>query len=361
MKLCSLNARGLGEKRKRKSTFTFFRNCNADLILVQETHLTQETVNEWRLEWGGEIMFSNGTSNSRGVVILLHPRSQCKVLEAKHDNHGRCVSVMVEMNQKKFVICNVYGPNTDSPTFFKEMIRIIDSYQEYDGIVIGGDFNLVINPEIDRNGSSANHTKVVKVLKLYMECSGLVDVWRDRNTDSRRYTWHRWNQGSCSVEDCEIKLGHLSDHSMIEMSINIDCYQRGPGVWKFNNLHLRKDEYCDHAKEVILQTAEISSALNPNDRWEVIKMELGRFSKEYAKQEARHGRIKDKELMDRKSELLKNYPTLCEEQVRELEEVDNALAQRAMFQAEGSIFRSKCKYVRDGEKCREKYESGNER
>ena len=70
-KLVSTNARGINNFRKRRIIYTWRRNQKADFIFLQETHSKHETERQWKNEWGGEIIMSHGSPNSRGVAIFL--------------------------------------------------------------------------------------------------------------------------------------------------------------------------------------------------------------------------------------------------------------------------------------------------
>lgn len=71
VKMWTYNARGLGNFEKRKQLYLLFKNKELDVILVQETHAVDDISHLWKSQWGGNIMFANGTSSSRGVMILI--------------------------------------------------------------------------------------------------------------------------------------------------------------------------------------------------------------------------------------------------------------------------------------------------
>ena len=72
LKIVSLNVRGLQKKKKRTSIFNWCRKSKPDLILLQETHSTKDVEIKWQHEWGGNILYSHGLNNSRGVAILTN-------------------------------------------------------------------------------------------------------------------------------------------------------------------------------------------------------------------------------------------------------------------------------------------------
>ena len=116
--------------------------------------------------------------------------------------------------------------------------------------IIGGDFNLVIDLALDKQGGqNSTHIESVKILKEYIEQCDLKDIWRQMNPDVRRYTWRTLRPNPIfvridfflvtdriqqSVINTEIVPGYKTDHSMPTMTIEIGCTTRGPGYWKFN-------------------------------------------------------------------------------------------------------------------------------
>ncbi len=77
---------------KRQSIFNKIKNDNG-IILLQETHSTVKTEKKWKNEWGGQIIFSHGTSNSRGVATLFPPNVDYTILEKYSDNNGKFLLV----------------------------------------------------------------------------------------------------------------------------------------------------------------------------------------------------------------------------------------------------------------------------
>ena len=48
----------------------------------------------------------------------------------------------------RFSICSLYDPNSDSPAFYDELFEQIQNIGNSE-FIIGGDWNLVVDPEID--------------------------------------------------------------------------------------------------------------------------------------------------------------------------------------------------------------------
>ena len=373
MKLSSLNVRGLREKNKRRAVFNFLRCTNSDLILLQETHLANaEEQKLWEMEWGSKMYSSFGTSNARGATILVHPKFEGEITEHCTDNEGRLICLQARVSDKLFTVCNIYAPNMDDMSFFTSMIDTVEKYVDRDGIILGGDFNLVMNPELDRNDSNINNTKSLEVVREFMDRNNLCDVWRVMHPEERLYTWHRWgkkHKPMCSridlfliplgymdcVEESNISTGFMTDHSIINVKIKIDIYKRGPGNWKFNNTLLSEKELGVRVEECVKYIVECSEHLNPNDRWEFIKSEVGSVCRKYSQKKTFDCRAEYTALINEKSELLKQ---LGKPKCNNLNNVQERLDELTKFiefheinKAQGSIFRSKCQYAKDGEKC----------
>ena len=90
-------------------------------------------------------------------------------------------------------MANIYAPNEDDPDFFHSFFDHLSSFRGLE-IIIGGDFNLVLDVEKDKRGGLARtHQKAWKVIQDFSENLGLTDIWRLLNPEAKRYTW-RQNQ-----------------------------------------------------------------------------------------------------------------------------------------------------------------------
>ena len=106
--------------------YTWCKKKNIDIIFLQEIHSTKEVENQWRNEWGAEIIMSHGDSNSRGVAVLMKKGVEVIVHSKIMDPQGRFIILKVEFNGNLYVLINVYVPNKDkdSVKFFEEKILL---------------------------------------------------------------------------------------------------------------------------------------------------------------------------------------------------------------------------------------------
>ena len=127
-----------------------------------------------------------------------------------------------------------------------------------DDIIIGGDFNLVLDLEKDKSGGiTKTHQNSAKIIQEFSDKLDLVDAWRVLHPEARRYTWRRRrpkvqgrldfflvNQSVANITTLsDIYPGYKSDHSMITLKLSLHSNPRGPGLWKLNTSFLTEINY----------------------------------------------------------------------------------------------------------------------
>ena len=237
-------------------------------MFLQETHSTKSVEKLWQNEWGYKIIFSHGSSNSRGVCILFKNNFDLEIQKCYSDDHGRFVIVDITAEGKKYTILNLYAPNEDNPEFFCSIFCALKDF-ECESLVIGGDFNCVLNPELDKAGGRPD-TKVNtrnKLLKL-MEDNNLVDIWRLFYPDTRQYTWRSTkaiiqcrldyflvSQSMTGYTNCvSILPGFKTDHSLIQLFLSKGNHPRGRGFFKLNTSFLKDLQFVNEIKTLISDT-----------------------------------------------------------------------------------------------------------
>ena len=261
LKICSYNCRGLNSTKKRFDLFTLFKEKKVDVLCLQETHFTEEIEHKIYQQWEGVCFYSHGSSNSKGVAILLRKGLDIKVAECKKDNNGQFIALNISYENNSFILGNIYAPNSDKPDFFKNVFDKMKSFDNVHSFIICGDFNLVLDPSIDyENYKYNNHNeKSRKFLITQINDNQLVDPFRHLHGAIRKYTWKRLSplqkgrldfflidQNLLSfVRNCDIDISYRSDHSLIVLELQFSKQEHGKGFWKFNNSLLKDKEYVD--------------------------------------------------------------------------------------------------------------------
>ena len=263
LRLISLNVRGLSNFKKRRMIYTWCKKKNTDIIFLQETHSTKEVENQWRNEWGAEIIMSHGGSNSRGVAVLMKRGVEVIVHSKIMDPQGRFIILKVEFNDNLYVLINVYAPNKDKDSVkFLEALRTTlrtENLDTEENLIVGGDFNCPINPILDKKGGSLLPRKsVVASISCFQEDLDLVDIWRVKNPVSRSFTWSQNSPNifcrldywliSNNLQDLVISTSIIpaikTDHAAIFVEFGTrDNQVKGPGLWKMNCSILDDEDY----------------------------------------------------------------------------------------------------------------------
>ncbi len=65
---------------------------------------------KWKNEWGDQIVFSRGTSNSRGVATLFPQNIDFNIQEKYNDDSGRFLLLKCKFKEMSYIIVNCYAP-----------------------------------------------------------------------------------------------------------------------------------------------------------------------------------------------------------------------------------------------------------
>ena len=363
----SQNVRGLRGAEKRRQLFYKFQLSKHKIFFLQETHSTGEVETQWLSEWGGQIFFSHGTSESKGVCILIKNNVTVDVHEVHTPIAGRCLLLDISIDNYRTTLCNIYAPNTDDVDFFLDMTAKLEEVGNSCQI-IGGDFNLVLDLSLDKKGGrQQTHENSRQFLQTWMEDNDMIDIYRLQHPDALRYTWSRRHPSliSCRLdfflisfsfcdkaEQTDILPGYRSDHSAIALTLHFISNPRGPGFWKFNSSLLYDSEYVQLIKNTIATASMDLLESNPSLKWETLKSILRGVTIQFAsrkknktkekleKLEAKINEFQAKLLTDPTNDLLQN----------ELDQLNTELSNLISEKTKGAVVRSRARWVEFGEK-----------
>ena len=263
----SLNVNGMRDSCKRNILYQWLRDFFFDICLLQETHCSsQEDVNAWSKEWKGKAFWSPGTIMSRGVAILIKSNLDLNIVKSDRDPNSRYSNIDIKINNSLYSIVNIYAPNNPKSrkTFLNNLnTKLKQKKQDCPdlNVIIGGDFNCTLKPTVDRRNEKGLSPKCEdigsKELYSIINDNEFEDVWRRRNPNTVKYTYHRKNSKIASRIDMWIasktlqaninKVGitnpPISDHSAITINLNTSQCERGKGFWKMNINILNSKEF----------------------------------------------------------------------------------------------------------------------
>lgn len=126
------------------------------MFLLQETHAISSDKNAWQNQWPGSKMYFNGISTrSCGQIIIL--TSSFEVINHCIIIPGRLQKLKLKKGDVNVSVINVYGPNLESEreNFLVQLRNIIEEGLADDYMIIGGDFNMILNPKLDKQGGAS--------------------------------------------------------------------------------------------------------------------------------------------------------------------------------------------------------------
>ena len=157
----------------------------------------------------------------------------------------------------------------------------------------------------------------------------LVDIWRIKNNNNKRFSWWKKaprkagrldfflvsDQLTTRIGNTEILSPYKSDHGTISIELMISDEKKGLGSWKLNTYLLKDKELQDKIGEE-LKLIKRTYALTPNDQnnleaneieieysikadimWEVMLTQIRGIIIDYAKKKKRKEKKREKELI----------------------------------------------------------------
>ena len=262
---------------KRRGIFNSIKHNN-DIVILTETKFKSCDLDIYRQEWSSQILASC-TPEPRaqaGVALLFRKGLAYSIKREGKDKRGRVVWALVEINTKLILVIGVYAPaQGDDPCFFSESVFPVLDEVEYDHVVLGGDWNLGMDTDLDYMGyQSADSVRPKSRHEIHkqIEKYDLLDIYRELHTSGSEKTWRLWNK-SRRKADKEARLDYFLvdtslasyvelvgvsapftasfDHRPVILKLDFNKVTRGPGYWKFNNSMLNDNDFREKVVEQI--------------------------------------------------------------------------------------------------------------
>ena len=214
------------------------------------------------------------------------------------DKEGRFLIFEVEIAGEKFVFINLYNPNTESKqikTFEKLFSNMkLLNLDECSQIACTGNLNFFFSYQLQPDGGNPPF-KSKSVSKFYEinETLDLCDIWRVRNRNKKRFTFHQKhfsgfirrrldyifisNNLKESVVKAEVLESFLGDHLSVIIKICLSKELRwGSGLWKINNSLLQDENFVKRLRKYIKEckTQNTENVVDEQMKWDFIKNEI---------------------------------------------------------------------------------------
>uniref|UniRef100_A0A8C6U322 Endonuclease/exonuclease/phosphatase domain-containing protein n=1 Tax=Neogobius melanostomus TaxID=47308 RepID=A0A8C6U322_9GOBI len=332
---------GIGRERCSPTFAWQKKKKKLDMAFIQESHLNEFEHKKLGKLSSSQVYYSSHKSSRRGVAILVGTHIAFQADKVISDRDGRYVTVIGHISHTEMSLINVYNPPEEGPDLVKKIADLISS--ESKGItIIAGDFNLILNANMDSQGNKKHYSESsAKVLRRAMKEAGIADVWRNLNPLVKYYTYCSKSHNKYSrldyffvfkdtlsrIIECKIHEITLSDHAPISLKICLD-EEKGQTLWRFNNSLLQTEDFQLKINSAIKEYLEFNDIdeINPVILWEglktVIRGEIICFSSRKKKE-----RLKQINYLEGKINKLEKIHKLKGERkiLRQLEEVRNEL------------------------------------
>lgn len=174
----------------------------------------------------------------------------------------------------------------EQTAFFELIINILDNKQTDSNIIIGGDFNVALDINLDCHGSNPFQKESAKTFKDLCLSNDLVDIWRIRNPTEKCFTWRQknpliqrrldyWLISDSLQEEIDsalTKTAIKSDHSAIILKLSSGENQKhGLSYWRFNSSLVDDAIYAKMINESYpLWLQEFSEITDKRVLWDII-------------------------------------------------------------------------------------------
>ena len=372
--ICSLNCKGLQQSEKRKRLIEWSNQQKCDLLLMQETHFTNDMLNKLNNEFNGKMFVSIGSSNSRGVAIWLKNNLNYKLIDEFTDSEGRLLLLNIEINENILTIVNIYAPNNAKlrNNFFKNLNSFINK-NSTGQLILGGDYNNIISSiDSKHNSKPLNLKKTGSNLYKLIKSLKLKDVWREKNPNKSQFTWSRKDRTEATRIDyfltesevyknclsCDIRPVVLkyTDHNCVSLKLNMNRGVKGRGYWKLNTSILENPEYTELIVNLINKYKEKSNNKNSEIDllWDNFKAEVRDISIQFCKEKAQKKRD-EINLLENRLTVLQNLSDKTKGKntsniIKKIEKTEETLENLYSEKIKGNQIRSPGKWIEEGEK-----------
>ncbi len=368
MRLSTWNVNGLGNPVKRKKVMAMLKNKNCDVVFLQETHMSKEESEKLCVGWVGHVFYSIGSVKSRGVIILVSKHLQFKCLKQFKDSSGRMIIILAEIQSQKLILATIYAPNLDDPNFFIDLESKLQAAGNH-AVVLGGDFNLLMDPALDHSGAVLHRVpKAAVTLQRICKSLGLIDIWRIMNPSGRDYTFfspvHKTYSRidffliskalTSSTMGSDIGNILISDHAWVGLDLLPQSERRKSYRWRLNSSLLQDPVNVEWLRTELKNYLEINwqSVSAAGVAWEALKAVIrGRIIQHTSYQK----KNKTRELLELEN-LIKQTETelkhrMTQDGMRKLTKLkyqyNNIITQKVEF----NLFRARQTYFESGDKA----------
>ncbi|KAJ3892876.1 Endonuclease/exonuclease/phosphatase, partial [Lentinula edodes] len=324
----TLNMRGYGNPRlmhadnKWKHIWCLMKNTRLGVLALQETHLTNERVDEITDHYGKRIQIfashdlTNPTGKggvaiivNRGLISVEHPKMYQII-------PGRAILLQITIHKEdRLNILAVYAPNvtgsngSENAQFWKEIQTYFETrpHVPKPNIMLG-DCNMVEAGVLDRLPAHDDPEEASEALDNLKIMLKLRDGWRSTNPNDRAFTYMQSATGSQSridriyVTDSVLETAREwkiresgvpnADHNLVSVQVTSEeAPWIGRGRWRVPDYVVKDKDFLSYAREQGIKAEQELKSLttrtqinNAQTIWHALKSKIISKAKARAKQ-----------------------------------------------------------------------------
>lgn len=376
LNIATLNVRGLHDRSKCQRLADWFNSQKLDILCLQETYVANDADKELLgQEFTGALHYHiYGTNHRGGLAIILRqsPDMTTSLLSAS-DHH---LSIQIHTDTHDFHLTNVYASpiSTERVAFFDSLHQKLQP-SIYN--VVCGDFNTVLNTNLDRRASSQAVPRRAPINSLHQLLNqvDLIDLYRYQRPKDKEYTWQ------CRGHDIAERLDMIlvsdtlkhratnvnilpttfSDHSAVLGTLQPESnIKRGRSRWQLNTRHLKDSAYTTLIENFWNHwRTQKSRFLSVQKWWDVGKANIRHMSQQYGTKQAKQYRHQKKKLQQAYEHSLKEMQkgTTSRALHNKITALQKRLKAMEMEDIRGQQIRSRQIWVEHGETSKRYFQS----
>ena len=134
------------------------------------------------------VFLFQGKIASNCLILLIRRNLECS--DIKHEKFSERLQCAT-LQRFPFTVVNCYAPNNDKDKllFFKELEHFIRDKNDVDNWVVTGDFNNVLDNDIDIVSGLTHDSSTVRAFQDFVCNCELFNVWRLFHGDEQDFSW----------------------------------------------------------------------------------------------------------------------------------------------------------------------------
>lgn len=268
LNITTFNVRGLNSPFKRSMLWRDICKSKADIVCLQETHLLAVDTPKLKHKRFPFIFHSTSDQKRAGVTILIKDTISFHLMSSIIDTKGRFIILKGTFNSKQYTILSLYAPNSHQLSFIRKTIATAKEVGS-GGLIVCGDFNVVMNKSVDR---SVGCHRFAQELQPLADEEELHDAWRYLNSTERDYSFYSSSKKTHSRIDFflvdRVVLPHVvsssigyitwSDHAPVHISLNTGFVSSGRPPWRLNTYILKNPDNIAYISSQLREYFEIN-------------------------------------------------------------------------------------------------------